>query len=170
MALASEAINKLALSTRIYESLGHMREVEKIEILLEEIRSNNIILDGVIDEWPSTIAMISDPSGDVSSDATSEKGVDLKAIHALMDENYLYVAIQVYGVFAPSLRRNYFIALDFNSDQQDEYHFGVRPDGNTWVFDHTTDKNNWNEESTLGVIAAGDRDRTAAEIFLIGRV
>lgn len=160
----AEAINKLSLSTRIYENLGHMQEVERIEILLEEIRSNNIIIDGVIDEWPSTAAMISDPSGDVSSDATSEKGADLKAIYTHMDENYLYVAIQVYRGLEPSLRRNYFIALDFNSDQRDEYHFGVRPDGNNWVFDHTIDENNWNAESTLGVVAAGEGDTIEVRI------
>jgi len=160
----AKAIERLALSVRIYNNLGHMQKVEEIEILLEEIKSKNIIINGVIDEWSSIAVMISDPSGDVSSNATSEKGADLKAVHALMDENYLYVAIQVYGGLDLSLLRNYFIALDFDSDQRDEYHFGVRPDGNTWVFDHTIDKNNWNAESTLGVVAAGEGDTIEVRI------
>ncbi len=111
-----------------------------------------------MNEWPSTALMISDPYGDISSNVVSEKGVDLKAVYALMDENYLYVAVQIFGVFAPSLRRNYFIALDFDKDRRDEYHFGVRPNGDTWVFDHTIDKSNWNAESTVGVVAAGEGD------------
>lgn len=154
----AKAVEKLALSIRIYENLGLTQKAEEIEILLEEIKSKNIIIDGVMNEWSSVAVMISDPSGDVSSNAGSEKGVDLKAVYALMDENYLYVAIQIYGVFAPSLLRNYFIALDFDKDQRDEYHFGVRPSGDTWVFDHTRDKNNWNADSTFGVVAVGERD------------
>jgi hypothetical protein len=81
-----------------------------------------------------------------------------------MDEDYLYVAIQIYDVFEPSLLRNYFIALDFDNDGRDEYHFGVRPNGDTWVFDHTRDKNNWNTEDTQGVVAAGKRDTIEVKI------
>ena len=121
----------------------------------EETRSKNIIIDGAVNEWPFDAVTISDPCGDISSNVESEKAVDLKTIYALMDENYLYVAIQICDVFAPSLLRNYFIALDFDKDQQHEYHFGVRPNGDTWVFDLTKDKNNWDAESTSGVVAVG---------------
>ena len=103
-------------------------------------------------------AKVSDPIGDVSSDAKDKRGIDLKAVRAFMDEDYLYVAIQIYDVFEPSLPRNYFIALDFDNDGRDEYHFGVRPDGSTWVFDHRIDKNNWEPEDTWGVLAAGKGD------------
>lgn len=115
-------------------------------------------IDGSIDEWPSDIAMVSDPTGDVSSDAKDKRGIDLKAVRAFMDEDYLYVAIQIYDVFEPSLLRNYFIALDYDGDRQDEYHFGLRPDGSTWVFDHTIDKSNWTAEDTWGVLAVGQGD------------
>lgn len=91
-------------------------------------------------------------------EAKDKRGIDLKAVRAFMDENYLYVAIQIYDVFEPSLPRNYFVALDFDGDQRDEYHLGVRPNGDTWVFDHTRDKNNWNAEDTWDVLALGKRD------------
>lgn len=119
---------------------------------------NIIIIDGITDEWPSDVAMVSDPAGDVSSDAKDKRGVDLKAVRAFMNENYLYVAIQIYDVFETSLIRNYFVALDFDGDKQDEYHFGVRPNGCTWVFDHKKDKNNWNAEDTWDVLALGKQD------------
>lgn len=84
--------------------------------------------------------------------------MDLKSVYALMDENYLYVAIQIYGDFAPDLHRNYFVFLDFNKDLKGEWDFGMRPDGDTWVFDMTIDKNNSNPEKTAGVVAAGGKD------------
>ena len=115
-------------------------------------------IDGSIDEWPSNTAMVSDTAGDVSSEAKDKRGVDLKAVRAFMDEDYLYVAIQIYDVFEPSLLRNYFIALDFDNDGRDEYHFGLTPDGSTWVFDHRIDKNNWKAEKTSRVLAAAKRD------------
>ena len=129
-----------------------------------EESKNIIYIDGVTNEWPSTTLMISDPYGDVSGAAENVEGVDLKAIYTLMDENYLYVAIQIHGVFATSLNRNYFIAVDFNKDAQDEYHFGVRPNGDTWIFDHTIDKDNWNAESASGVVASGERDTIEVKI------
>jgi hypothetical protein len=97
-------------------------------------KPKEIVVDGVIDEWSARAVMIADPSEDVAG-AASKKGVDLKALYALMDENYLYAAIEVYDVFDPSLLRNYFIDLDLNKDGLDDYIFGIRPDGTTWVFD-----------------------------------
>ena len=125
---------------------------------LGETETKNIIIDGVIDKWPPDAAMISDSCGDVAADAKSKKAVDLKAVYALMDETYLYVAIQICDAFDPTLPRNYYITLDFDGDERDEYQFGVRPNGKTWVFDHTIDKNNWDPDSTSGVVAIGERD------------
>jgi hypothetical protein len=153
-----KTIEILMISSGIYDNLGDVQNAQEIMDFIEEIKSKYIIIDGFINEWPSNAVMVSDPSGDVSYDVTSVNGTDLKAVYAFMDEKYLYVAIQIVGEFDSSLLRNYFIAVDFNGDQQDEYHFGLRPNGDTWVFDHTADKNNWNAESTSGVLAVGGKD------------
>jgi hypothetical protein len=154
----SQALKTLTISKCVCQNLGDIKRLEEIETLIKEIKSKNIIIDGIMDEWPPTAAMISDPSGDVSSNVTSPQGTDLKAIYALMDEKYLYIAIQMYGDFSLSLLRNYFIALDFNGDYQDEYHFGIISNDNVWVFNHTVNRNNWNTESTPGVVAIRGKD------------
>lgn len=121
-------------------------------------------IDGNIDDWPSDIAMKSDPAKDLTGAVENERGVNLKAVQAFMNEDYLYVAIQIYDVFDLSLRRNYFIAVDCDKDGQDEYHFGVRPSGRTWVFDHTTDPNNWISETAFDVAAYGETNVIEVEI------
>jgi hypothetical protein len=111
-----------------------------------------------VDDWPAFVAILSDPAGDVRRDIKNNSAADLKTVRAFMDEDYLYVAIQIYDVFNFSLLRNYFIALDFDGDNKDEYHFGFRPNGETWVFNHTIDKNNWTAENTWMVVAAAKQD------------
>jgi hypothetical protein len=48
--------------------------------------------------------------------------------------------------------------LDFDKNKQDEYAFGVRPVGYSWVFDHRIHKNNSKADDTQGVMAAGGDD------------
>ena len=134
----------------IVEITIHIKEQDAVE---GGIKYGKI--DGSIDDWPSGIAMTSDPAKDLIGDAESERGVDLKAVQAFMNEDYLYVAIQIRDVFDLSLLRNYFIAVDGDKDGQDEYQFGVRPSGFTWVFDHTTYVNNLISESAFEVAACG---------------
>ena len=123
-----------------------------------------IAVDGVLNDWPSTASSFSDPPGDVSNEAKDQRGVDLKSIRALMDETFLYIALQVYDIFEPSLLRNYFLAVDLDNNGLDEYEFGVRPNGSTWVFDHTKDKNNWNPVTALGFSAVGKQDTIEMKI------
>ena len=101
--------------------------------------------------------------GDVINTKDS-RGVDIKEVHAFMDENYLYVLIQVDGKLEPSLQRNYFVALDFDNNYVEEYHFGVRPTGETWVFDLRTDKKNWVEKNAIGVLTKAQTDTIELKI------
>lgn len=123
-----------------------------------------IYIDGVMNDWPPTAVMITDPPGDFSSDVKINEGVDLKAVYALIDKDYLYVAIQIYGAFAPSLLRNYFILLDLNNDQQAEFQFGFRPNGETWVFNYAKDRDNPSVETTSSVAAGINNDVIEAKI------
>ncbi len=143
----------------IVEITIHNKEEEAVE---KEIKYG--IIDGSIDDWPSDIAMVSDPAKDFTGDVKDERGVDLKAVQAFMNEDYLYVAIEIYDLFDLSLLRNYFIAVDCDKDDQDEYVFGCRPSGRTWVFDHTTDPNNWVVEWVSDVVAYGETNVIEVEI------
>ena len=150
-----------ALEAEIVELENERTEVPEEEVM-ETVKYGKI--DGNIDDWPSDIAMISDPAEDLTGDVKDERGVDLKAVWAFMNEDYLYVAIEIYDVFDLSLLRNYFIAVDCDKDYWDEYHFGVRPSGRTWVFDHTVNPNNWVVEWVLDVAAHGETNVIEVEI------
>lgn len=132
-------------------------------IVKEEVaKEKKILINGVIDEWSSRATTISDPCGDVADYAKSKKGVDLKTVYALMDETYLYVAIEICDVFEPSLLRNYFVCLDFDS-KDPAYHwgdFGIRPSGDTWLlrFDPTGTQSKIRMEDTHGVKAYGEKN------------
>ena len=60
-----------------------------------------VVVDGNIDDWSSSAFKISDPCGDVSDKAASKKGADLKTVWTFMEEEYLYVAIQLCDAFDP---------------------------------------------------------------------
>lgn len=47
---------------------------EEITRLPAETKGKNIIVDGIIDEWPLNAAMVSDPAGDTSSEAKDKRG------------------------------------------------------------------------------------------------
>jgi len=119
-----------------------------------------VIMDGNIDEWSSRAVKISDPCGDVSDKAASKKGADLKMVWILMAEDYLYVAIQLYDAFDPSLLRNYIIDFDFDNDKLPDFDFGVRPydwpgrtAGKAWIlgFGRTGNKSDWFNENNISI-------------------
>jgi len=160
-------INKVSWDKYFFRDvdLYHTKVVKAGEAEYLTPETKRILIDGIIDEWPSDIITLSDPLLDVSNKAKDKRGIDIKTIQAFMDEEYLYLAIQINDVFAPILIRHYFVALDFNNDQQDEYHFGIRPNGATWVFDHTMYKNNWSSEEAWGVTARGAKDTIELRIM-----
>ena len=117
-----------------------------------------VVVDGNIDDWSSSAFKISDPCGDVSDKAASKKGADLKTVWTFMEEEYLYVAIQLCDAFDPSLLRNYFIDLDFDDDKLPDYDFGLRPydwesrtAGKAWalVFGRIGNKLDWFNENNI---------------------
>jgi hypothetical protein len=82
-------------------------------------------IDSLINDPRATV--ISDPCGDVADFAPNKKAADLKTAWALMEEDYLYVAIQLCDTFDSSLLRNYFADLYINNDELVDYSIGVRP-------------------------------------------
>lgn len=147
----------------------------------EKVETKEIVIDGVMEEWPSTAIMISDSCGDVSDQAKSKNGADLKTVWALMEDDYLYMAIQLCDAFDPSLLRNYLIDLDFDKDKLPDYDFGVRPydfegkaAGQAWVlvFGLTGNKsdwfneNNWEVKEAYQVTAVGKLDTGILEIAI----
>jgi hypothetical protein len=101
-----------------------------------------IVIDGKMDDWQGIPPILEDIQGDVRN-AKDKRGVDLRALYAVMDDKYLYFIIQTYDDFTQESLRNFFIGLDYNGDGNDEWHFGVRPSGENWVFDLQKDSS-WN--------------------------
>jgi hypothetical protein len=128
------------------------------------LSATGFVIDGTIDNWPSDSLKVSDLYGDISTNVNNPEGLDLKAIYAFRDKEYFYAAIQIYGEFSPTLLRNYFCCLDFNKDMKDEYQFGLRPDADNWVFDHTIDPTNENAEKTSDVTVASSKDTIEIKI------
>ena len=150
-------------------------------LTVKEKIAKKIVIDGVLDEWPSHAITIPDSCGDVSDQAKSKKGADLKTVWALMEDDYLYMAIQLCDAFAPSLLRNYFIGLDLDKDGLPDYDFGVRPydfsgrpAGQAWVLVYglTGNKsdwfseNNWERREAYPVVALGKLDTGILEIAI----
>jgi hypothetical protein len=127
--------------------------VDQVERTAQDANNKGISINGVISDWPSAAVVISDPSGDVSN-TTSGNGADLKAVSAVMDEDYLYIAIEVYGVFDLSLLRNYYVALSYSGEHREEYDFKVSTSGDIWFFDLIACRDSPKPEGALNVLAA----------------
>ncbi|MBC8274858.1 MAG: hypothetical protein H8E40_07815 [Chloroflexi bacterium] len=100
---------------------------------------------------------------------------------ALMDEDYLYVALQLCDAFEPSLLRNYFVDLDLDKDRLPDYDFGVRPydflvraAGQAWVLvsgltgnkSDWFNENNWERKEAYQVVAVGKLDTGVLEVAI----
>jgi hypothetical protein len=98
-------------------------------ITADAVKGKGIIMEHVIDPWPETSLMATDNRGDCDEGAENTDGADIQALTAYMDDNYVYIKLQVYGDFQPELGRLYILELDFIDDDYTEYLFGMMPSG-----------------------------------------
>lgn len=95
--------------------------------------SNLIILDGNIDDWNEiNAASVSDPVGD--STAKEKVGTDIKSLYVSCNDEEVAFILELDGSLDLSKLRNYFLYLDFNNDNKNDYILGFRPTGENWIF------------------------------------
>lgn len=93
------------------------------------VKVKGLIQEHLIDPWPANTIEVKDVEGDYSSSVKDSRGVDLKLLNIYMDEDYLYLALQIYGNFQNDLHRDYYLEMDFNNDEFYEYIFGIKTNG-----------------------------------------
>jgi hypothetical protein len=106
-------------------------------VTADSIKGKNIIVDKIIDPWPSNAKVVDAEAGSYTAKTKEGKISDIKTVKALIDDKFLYVSIQMAGELDNTYTVNYYLDLDFNGDSKYEYEFGFFPDGYSWVFDRT---------------------------------
>ena len=84
---------------------------------ISDLENITIACDGYISDWENIEPLLDDKLGD---NEVNVSGTDLKALYTFMDEEYLYLMIELYDP-PPNPTDTYVITLEFGTD--DEFYF-----------------------------------------------
>jgi hypothetical protein len=130
-----------------------------------------IALDGYMRDWDTLKikASVPDPQGDNKGGV---QGTDIKSVYAAVDDNYLYVAYQLYDGINTQQRVQFCFGIDTNGDGTWEYQPAFDLYGRAWIWDLTqgSDYSNMTKVSTLyeGLVAANEVVEFRMPVIAIG--
>lgn len=130
-----------------------------------------IAVDGFMRDWDALKikASVLDPQGDNKGGV---QGTDIKSVYAAVDDNYLYVAYQLYDGINTQQRVQFCFGIDTNGDGTWEYQPGFDLYGRAWIWNLTqgSDYSNMTKLSTLyeGVVVANEVVEFRMPLIAIG--
>jgi len=130
-----------------------------------------IAVDGYMRDWDALKikASVVDPQGDNKGGV---QGTDIKSVYAALDDNYLYLAYQLYDGINKQERVQFCFGIDTNGDGTWEYQSGFDLYGRAWLWNLTqgSDYSNMTKVSTLyeGVVASNEVVELRMPLIAIG--
>jgi hypothetical protein len=120
----------------------HLIDDDIEPVILDDSAKKEFIKDKILDEWPSNAVSIDDPRNDYLAKIEDNVALDIESVKAFMNNNNLYISIEMARKLPKTHKASYFVYLDYDGDKEYDYKFGTNSTRRGLLIDRSINKYN----------------------------